>query len=308
MAFRHPALDLTVAVNTPENISFEYQIAGPFRRLPAMLLDIAIRYLFVFLIIIVCAFSGFVLPFRFSATIFGVIIILSIFLLSWFYGLTFEVLWNGQTPGKRAMNLRVVSIDGRPINAAQATIRNFLRVADFFPYASTAILSEENSFYFLPTLLVGLVCMLSTKRFQRIGDLAAGTMVVVDERGWAARKIAVDDPRVPSLAEYIPSSFSMSRSMAKTIALYMERRAQMSPQRRQLLAMHLAGPLMERFGFRTDTSSDLLLCALYYREFYRDAEKSKTMVAGPDGRSPGSPLLSSMEHLKQPAEMAEAVS
>ncbi len=287
MAFRHPALDLTVAVTTPENISFEYQIAGPFRRLPAMLLDIAVRWLVVFGIVIIAVLSGIVANIPGSATVLWVGIILSVFLLSWFYGLFFEVWWNGQTPGKRVMNLRVVSVDGRPINAAQATIRNFIRVADFFPYVSSEVFFEGSGMYIVPTLLVSLVCMLMTRRFQRLGDLAAGTMVVVDERGWHAKKVAVDDPRVPSLAEFIPSGFRMNRSMAKTIALYMERRPQMSPARRQQVAMFLAGPLLENFGFRRDTSSDLLLCALYYREFYQDIDKANPSKI----HAVGSPLI-----------------
>lgn len=312
MAFRHPALDLTVAVTTPENISFEYQIAGPFRRLPAMLLDVAVRWLVVFAIVIIAVFSGIVANIPGSGTMLTVGIILSVFLLSWFYGLAFEVWWNGQTPGKRAMNLRVVSVDGRPINAAQATIRNFIRVADFFPYVSTEVFFEGSGMYIFPTLLVSLTCMLMTRRFQRLGDLAAGTMVVIDERGWHAKKVAVDDPRVPSLAEFIPSGFRMSRSMAKTIALYMERRPQMSPARQHQVAMILARPLLEQFGFRPDTSSDLLLCALYYREFYQDIDKSKApkmqAVGSPLAESPKSdqPTTPSMENVE--AVLTEATS
>jgi uncharacterized RDD family membrane protein YckC len=288
MASPQSALDLTVAVTTPENIRFEYQIAGPFRRLPAMLLDIILRYLFVFGLFLLLAWGGFGIGLPGSSTLLVVGILLSVFLLSWFYGLFFETLWNGQTPGKRWMNLRVVSTDGRPINAAQATIRNFIRVADFFPYASTLIFFEQNGMFLFPTLLVSLVCMLSTKRFQRLGDLAAGTMVVVDERGWQAKKIAITNPQVASLAEFIPANFRMSRSMAKAIALYMERRPQMSATRQQNIAMYLAGPLLEHFDFRRDTSADLLLSALYFREFYNEAEKEKLQPE----RVMGSPLVS----------------
>lgn len=287
MAFRHPALDLTVAVTTPENISFEYQIAGPFRRLPAMILDIAFRWMIVIVVILIAVFSGFFAIFPRSGVFLAVGMNLGIFALSWFYGLFFEIVWNGQTPGKRAMNLRVVSVDGRPINGAQATIRNFLRVADFFPYVSLEALFPESGLM-IPTLLVSLLCMIFTRRFQRVGDLAAGTMVVIDERGWQTKKVSITDTRVASLAEYVPANFQMTRSMAKTIALYMERRPQMSKPRQQQVAMILASPLMERFGFRNDTSADLLLSALYFREFYNEVDKAGVRPA----RNSGSPLLS----------------
>ncbi len=286
MAFRHPALDLTVAVTTPENISFEYQIAGPFRRLPAMILDIAIRWLIVIVVVIIALFTGILAAFPNSGVLLAVGMNLGIFALSWFYGLFFEIVWNGQTPGKRAMNLRVVSVDGRPINGAQATIRNFLRVADFFPYVSLQALFPESGLM-IPTLLVSLICMLMTRRFQRVGDLAAGTMVVVDERGWQSKKVSVTDARVASLAEFIPANFQMTRSMAKTIALYMERRPQMSATRQQQVAMILAGPLMEKFEFRRDTSADLFLSALYFREFYNDKDKANVQPI----RNAGSPLV-----------------
>ena len=278
-----PPLDLTIAVTTPENISFEYQLAGPFRRLPAFLLDIAFRYLVVLVISFVIILSGLANFIPGTGALFVAGIFIGIFLLSWFYGLLFESWWNGQTPGKRVLGLRVVSVDGRPINAAQATIRNFVRVADFFPYASTQVFGSEYHMSFLPTFIIALICMVMTRRFQRLGDLAAGTMVVVDERAWYPKKVSLDDVRVASLAEFIPASFRMSSSLAKTIALYVERRPAMSARRREVTAETLAKPMMQQFGFREDTSSDLLLCAIYYREFFQDSiqnERSRKSIEG----------------------------
>ena len=56
------------------------------------------------------------------------------FVLEWFYGGLFESLWNGQTPGKRLMGLRVLTTEGQPINGMQAVMRNLLRYADIFPF------------------------------------------------------------------------------------------------------------------------------------------------------------------------------
>src|SRR5262249_234632 len=84
------------------------------------------------------------------------------FVVSWFYGGLFETFWNGQTPGKRIMHIRVITVDGRPIRGWQAVLRNVLRTADSLPF-------------------VGIVAATRTKRSQRLGDLFAGTMVVIEE-------------------------------------------------------------------------------------------------------------------------------
>lgn len=121
--------------------------------------------------------------------------------------------------------------------------------------------------YVIPTFATSLVCMTMTSRFQRVGDLAAGTMVVVNERSWVPTNVKLEDTRVVSLCEHIPPNFRMSPTLAKAIALYAERRGRISTGRRAELASHLAKPLLREFNFREDTSPDLLLCALYYREF-----------------------------------------
>ena len=260
------AIDLTAVITTPENIQFEYRIAGPFRRLPALLLDFAIRMM--------CLVAIFILMMVFGATaampsgMIFFLILLASFALDWFYGLFFETYWNGQTPGKWLTMIQVISVDGRPINAYQATVRNFLRLADFAPMVSLEMFAADAPpAYVIPTFLVSLICMTLTSRFQRLGDLAAGTMVVVNERSWVPANVKLEDTRVVSLSEHIPANFRMSPTLAKAIALYAERRSRISIGRRTELASHLAKPLLKQFNFRDDTSPDLLLCALYYRAF-----------------------------------------
>ena len=260
------AIDLTAVITTPENIQFEYRIAGPFRRLPALILDFAVR--------IICFLVGLVLLFivglsiPFSGSIATMLFLIFWFAIDWFYGLLFESSWNGQTPGKYLTKIRVISIDGRPINGYQATVRNFLRLADFAPMVSLEMFFvDAPAVYMIPTFLVSLICMSVTSRFQRLGDIAAGTMVVVNERAWIPNNVKLEDPRIASLSEHIPANFRMSSTLAKVIALYAERRTRIPPARRAELASHLAKPLLKQFHFRDDTSPDLLLCALYYREF-----------------------------------------
>jgi uncharacterized RDD family membrane protein YckC len=279
-----PPLDLTATIQTPENIQFEYRIAGPFRRLPALVIDFFVRMMIIL--------AGYICFVAFSSTLtryIGLSITAEIglllamvfdFLLLWFYGAIFETYWNGQTPGKWACQIRAISTDGRPINAFQATVRNLLRPADFMPFLSLEIFSREAPpAYIIPTFLVSLICMTITRRFQRLGDLAAGTMVVVNERSWVPAKVRLEDPRMMSLSEFIPANFRLTSTMAKAIALYVERRSRIPTSRRLELASYLASPLLKQFGFREDTSPDLLLCAIYYREFVsKDAFTSESKV------------------------------
>ncbi len=260
------AIDLTAVITTPENIQFEYRIAGPFRRLPALLLDFTIRMMCLVAILILMMVFGATAAMP-SGMIFFLILLAS-FALDWFYGLFFETYWNGQTPGKWLTMIQVISVDGRPINAYQATVRNFLRLADFAPMVSLEMFAADAPpAYVIPTFLVSLICMTLTSRFQRLGDLAAGTMVVVNERSWVPANVKLEDSRVVSLGEHIPANFRMSPTLAKAIALYAERRSRISIGRRTELASYLAKPLLKQFNFRDDTSPDLLLCALYYRAF-----------------------------------------
>ncbi|MFM8253468.1 MAG: RDD family protein [Planctomycetota bacterium] len=283
------ALDTTIQIVTPENIAFDYRVAGPLNRLLALLLDYLFRTGIVFvvyagavLLTILLAILSAYLPFlrwfvdTFAAFSFTFALVLW-FLLDWFYGGFFESYWNGQTPGKRALGLRVVTIDGRPINGLQAVLRNVLRYVDLFPFLSIEmfgpLVGANDSIpplYILPTLLFGMISMLITRRFQRIGDVVCGTMVVLEERHWLAGIAKLEDDRVPKLATILPADFVVHRSLAKVLSLYAERRLNLQPQRRQELAAKLAKPYIQRFNLLPDTSSDLLLCAMYYRAFVAD--------------------------------------
>jgi uncharacterized RDD family membrane protein YckC len=287
------AIDLNAVVTTPENIRFEYRLAGPFRRLPALVLDFGMRiavFLAVLFFITLVGITGRGL----GAGLLFLSVMIAWFALDWFYGLFFETYWNGQTPGKWLTKIRVISVDGRPINAYQATVRNFLRLADFAPMVSLEMFwADAPPVYMIPTFLVSLVCMILTTRFQRLGDLAAGTMVVVNEHSWIPPNIKLEDPRVASLSEHIPANFQMNATLAKAIALYAERRSRIPVIRRLELAAHLAKPLLVRFGFRDDTSPDLLLCALYYREFVsKDAFTDEKRLSLPPPIVSNSPALS----------------
>lgn len=243
-------IDSAVRIITPENIAFRYQLAGPCRRFGAFVIDYLVRAAIILPAYFVAAIIG-------SPIVFGAMLLLA-FAVWWGYGAIFEALWNGQSPGKRAFRLRVLSLNGEPISGMQAFIRNWLRDADLLPYMVGII---------FPTGMVGLLAMSLNSRFQRLGDLVAGTMVVVEERHWLMGVEKLEDPRVYQLASYIPPSFTFSRSLSRTLAMYVERRRFFGPARRREIAQPLCEPLLAQFHLPADTSYDLLMCALYYRAF-----------------------------------------
>jgi hypothetical protein len=179
--------------------------------------------------------------------------------MSWFYGGLFETLWNGQTPGKRLLGLRVLSVDGRPINAMQAVLRNVLREVDAWPILGL-----------LPLFMVGLVSASASWRFQRLGDLACGTIVVVERRSRLRGLARVGAAEVLQFAQQLPASFVPTQTMAQALAAYVSRRERFSPARRYELARMLTDTLVERLNLPADTNPDLLLCALFYRSFITD--------------------------------------
>lgn len=262
-------LDDTIEIVTPENIAFEYRLAGPFKRFLAYIVDLALRVaVFIGVSIVVSLTLGQFLGMASFAVLF-----LLYFVIAWFYGGLFETYMNGQTPGKRLLGLRVLTFEGEPINGMQAVTRNIFRAVDEFPILSLQtipwFIDEEGAaaLYIFPTFIFGLVVMASNRRFQRLGDLVAGTMVLVEERHWLTGAVKLEDPRAAQLAEYIPANFVVTRTMARAIAAYADRRRFFSPARRKEVARHLAEPLLTLFQLPRDTSHDLLLCALYHRTF-----------------------------------------
>jgi uncharacterized RDD family membrane protein YckC len=282
-------LDTTIDVVTPENIAFEYQLAGPFRRLPAYLIDLAVRWLVILIVGFVFLLAGGLM--NVVSTFYGPLsqafLLVGIFLINWFYGTILEAYFNGRTVGKWVCNIRVIEVDGRPVSPRSALLRNLLRIADMAPYFPLSAIDPELPMAFvIPTGILGVVTMAMSRRMQRLGDLAAGTMVVVEERKWQLPLAKVDDARVPALASYIPGDYLITRKMARTLATYVERRHFLTPPRRREVARNLSDPLIERFEFRKDIDPDLLLYSLYYKAFLADSADEPADLGPLAGYSP----------------------
>jgi uncharacterized RDD family membrane protein YckC len=284
----HSPLDTTIAVVTPENIAFDYQVAGPFRRMPAYLIDLLVRWGAIVILVVSALFIGLLIDIQTLGPFVLAGMFLTYFLISWFYGTMMETFFNGRTIGKWACGIRVIDVDGRPINGRRAFVRNLLRIVDLFPMAAPGVFFDSDipPIYIIPTGLVGLIAMMSTKRLQRLGDLAAGTMVIIDEKSWRLPVAKVDDARVPALASFIPADYRISRSMARTLAVYAERRHYLTPARRREVARHLAIPLIDRFEFRSDIDPDLLMYSLYYKAFLAESSGELADLGPLAGYSP----------------------
>jgi uncharacterized RDD family membrane protein YckC len=239
-------LDTDVAVEAPEHIVFRHQVAGPARRSLAYVLDLAVCYgaAMVLSILLILAAMGFAGLNSAVETIGGAsegVILLVLFAAQWLYSFLSEGL-TGRSPGKMALDLRVVTISGRPMGFAAAALRNVLRAADVLPTA----------------YLVGLVSMALTRRFQRLGDLVAGTMVVHGGRARRASPLMLWPPPAPGELSMLPSVVPLDADERTAIELFLRRRATLGPAREQELALILMDPLEERFGFRLPDASRTL--------------------------------------------------
>ena len=147
------SLDTLYTAETPEGIALSLRPAGVVPRVLAYGVDLGVR------IGIYLAVTMLALPFGGMGKAF---LLVTYFMLEWFYPVLFELTRSGATPGKRMFGLQVVMDSGLPVTPAAAITRNLLRAADFFPLLYG----------------FGVVSMLLRRDFKRLGDLAAGTLVV----------------------------------------------------------------------------------------------------------------------------------
>ena len=192
-------LDTTRRVATPEGIELTLRLAGPVPRALAWGIDLAIRLAVLFAISMAASLLG--------RAGMGVIL-LAAFFVEWLLPAWFEASWNGQTPGKRAMGIAVLNDDGTPLRWPGALTRNLLRAVDFLPVLYG----------------VGLVAMLANRDFKRLGDLAAGTVVVYsNEKITTERKIPEATPIVPPVALTLEEQRALLELAERSASLTQER-------------------------------------------------------------------------------------
>jgi uncharacterized RDD family membrane protein YckC len=170
-------------VRTPEGVAFSYRLASPVLRLAALMIDtLTVATAWTILATLIGLLS------IVSRDFAGMVMIVSYFLLSQGYRILLEWRWRGQTLGKKVMKLRVVDERGLRIGFAQIALRNLLRFIDALPFA----------------YLVGGVTALFNRRAQRLGDLAAGTLVIWEPMEPAPDLATLQTGKYNSLRAHLP--------------------------------------------------------------------------------------------------------
>lgn len=241
-------LDTVVAIETPEHIVFHYRVAGPARRALAYVLDLLVCYGAFALLIVLFLFAamggGFGEMTAMGKALGGFLLVV-LFAIQWVYFVVWDAV-RGRSPGKAALGLRVVTTEGRPIGWRAAALRNLLRAADVLPTG----------------YLVGVVAMALSRRFQRLGDLVAGTMVIVPEDARVARPLELSPPAHPRELATLPEEVILDADERIALEMFLRRRHSLGRAREHELASMVAGPIATRLDFRHEDPSRLL--ALVY--------------------------------------------
>ena len=220
-------IDTCYDVVAPENVSFQYRLAGPFLRTAAWFLDLTV--IMIWVLISTTLWGVFlnylrdelvILNDSLRSAIFWFFLFLNLMFCTWFWNASFEAYCRGRTPGKAAFGLRTVSVSGRPIGMGQAFLRNFIRLADVS----------------LGPFLV--LIMGSNDRMARLGDLASGT-IVVNER--------------------------LQKKATPAVVFREANIVEISPPRRYEIASPFAGTLARKANFPYRVDPDAFLCALWQR-------------------------------------------
>jgi uncharacterized RDD family membrane protein YckC len=203
-------IDTQRAVQTPEGIDLHLPVAGLVSRSLAWLIDILIRGVI---------YTGLLFSLMLLGNTGIGLFLLIAFVLEWFYPVLFEVLRDGQTPGKRTFGIRVIHDDGTPIGWSASLLRNLLRVADFLPLLYG----------------FGLASIMLNRDFKRLGDLAAGSVVIYQDT-------AHTEPTLPGSRTARPL-FALNQAEQQAIISFAERTPRLTPERSEELA-RLTGPLV----------------------------------------------------------------
>jgi uncharacterized RDD family membrane protein YckC len=215
-----------MTIETPEGVSVTVPLAGVGSRFIAATIDLAIQATVIIVALVV--FVGYGVGGGVGAGIFAIVF----FVMFFVYDIAFEVLSGGRTPGKRWTGLRVVRAGGQPVNFVTSAIRNIIRPVDFLPSA----------------YLLGIATILLTRRNQRLGDLAAGTVVArAPRKGTRPLQPVAAPVELPaSLAAWDVSAISASD--IATVRSFLERRESLERGARAELARTMASRLRPRVG------------------------------------------------------------
>lgn len=239
-------MDENIFISTPDHVALEFEFAGPGSRFSAYLLDFVYSVLLMIGLILLMLFTSaaglrsVISVLRGEGTWIAswgtALLILVLFAIHWGYYVFFEGLWHGSTPGKRSLGIRVIRQDGLPIGFREAALRNLLRVADMLPP---------------PCYILGGLVAHFDRHGRRLGDMVAGTYVVVEKFAQAGRSGAAWARRIEKggsrQALTLPHG-TLSAQQISLIEQFLARRHHLAAERRERLLWQIAEPLLSLLG------------------------------------------------------------
>ena len=237
-----------LTIDTPEQIALDYQLAGVGSRSLALAVDTLIQGAIVLIIVlIIVGASALQRTLGGTPGVWPVAVGLVLgFVVFYGYFAIFEIAWQGQTPGKRAVGLRAISASGRPLTVQGALLRNLVRIVDSLPglYA------------------LGIMSVLITRRGQRLGDLAAGSVVVHE------RPIASEGRAPSATAGTRVGAAGLRADEYAMIEAFVQRRADLPWEVRERTAHAIAGRLRRKLNLPDGGSDEELIdqAAAEYRD------------------------------------------
>jgi len=262
-------LNNLLQIDTPENVTFDYDIAGIGSRFLAALIDTAIILIIQIMLWGVVILLANIALESITGTIGSWVLAITgiiSFIFLWGYYIFFEILWNGQTPGKRRIGLRVIRVDGTPVTPSEVVIRNLVRLIDLLPSAYG----------------IGVVTMFINASSRRVGDLAAGTVVVHDRAVGNLNELSpvrVSSLGISTRQNYLPENFPVEQVTEQELHIieeYLSRRTTLANS--PTLAKHILTIILTRLKLPLDfiniDKSDFILAEIYY------ARHSETKKSG----------------------------
>ncbi len=214
-----------LTIDTPEGVPLELTLAGVGSRFASALLDYILQFIILVALALVLRYGAGFSPG--SSSVSAAFWVVGFFAVFWGYDVAFEVLNSGRTPGKAANGLRVVRESGAPVTFGPSAVRNVIRIIDLLP----------------GTYLVGITSILVTKRNQRVGDLAAGTLVIRE-----TRRLPPEVRVAPSVQTPTWDTSAIGREDLDTVAAFLARRHELEAGARIQIAAELAGRLRPKVG------------------------------------------------------------
>ena len=245
--YTYSHLDDHIRVDTPEQIALEFPLAGIGSRFLALTIDTLLQI--VLYIAGIFAMAGIGKYANYLASLapwigwlpvswIPALLIIFFFCVYWGYFAFFEIIWKGQTPGKRLAGIRVIKDSGRAVNVYEIIGRNLLRGIDFLP----------------GMYVVGLVSMLISQQNQRLGDHLAGSIVVHDKRADALRP---DWSSTSKMASADPQLSTVTPEEVVLIETYLQRRMTLEFAVRDATANRIAARIIQKSGIQRSPEQSL---------------------------------------------------